>query len=69
MTFQDRVTLITGATGGVGPTVVRAFAATGTRLVLTARRQEALEKLAQEQGLAPEQTLLYAADLAEMERV
>jgi short-subunit dehydrogenase len=40
--------LVTGATGGIGQAVVRAFAARGARLILTGRRAEVLEPLAQE---------------------
>jgi short-subunit dehydrogenase len=42
--------LITGATGGIGRAIARAFAARGARLVLTGRRAEVLESLAVEVG-------------------
>jgi uncharacterized protein len=42
--------LITGATGGIGHAIARAFAARGARLVLTGRRADALGTLAQEVG-------------------
>jgi len=64
MGLQDKVVLITGATGGLGSAVVRAYATTGARLALTARSQDTLEKLAREVELPAERTLLYAADLA-----
>ncbi len=38
----SRVVLITGATGGLGASVVRTFADEGARLVLTARRTQEL---------------------------
>ena len=40
--------LITGATGGIGQAIARAFVARGARLTLTGRRAEVLEPLAQE---------------------
>ena len=40
--------LITGATGGIGIAIARAFAARGAQLVLTGRRAEVLHELAQE---------------------
>jgi short-subunit dehydrogenase len=42
--------LITGATGGIGHAIARAFAARGAQLVLTGRRTEVLEPLAAELG-------------------
>lgn len=42
--------LITGATGGIGHAIARAFAAQGARLVLSGRRAEVLEPLARELG-------------------
>jgi NAD(P)-dependent dehydrogenase (short-subunit alcohol dehydrogenase family) len=52
------VILITGATGGLGEPVV---------LALVSRRQEALEALAAELGLAPDRMLCIAADLTRPE--
>jgi short-subunit dehydrogenase len=42
--------LVTGATGGLGQAIARAFAARGAGLVLTGRRLPVLEPLAQELG-------------------
>jgi short-subunit dehydrogenase len=42
--------LITGATGGIGGAIVRAFHARGAELVLTGRRTDALDDLAAEVG-------------------
>src|SRR5215207_2931294 len=48
MDLRGQRTLLTGATGGLGGTIARALAARGARLVLTGRRLEVLEPLAEE---------------------
>ncbi|MGI8430501.1 MAG: SDR family NAD(P)-dependent oxidoreductase [Solirubrobacteraceae bacterium] len=42
--------LLTGATGGIGHAIARAFAARGASLILSGRRTEMLQALAQEVG-------------------
>jgi short-subunit dehydrogenase len=42
--------LITGATGGIGHAIARAFGARGAKLMLTGRRVDVLEPLAEELG-------------------
>lgn len=58
--LEDRVVLITGATGYLGQALARGFGGAGARLFLTGRNEEALAELARELAA---QTL--AADLTE----
>ncbi len=50
--IEGRRVLLTGASGGLGGAIARALHGRGARLVLTARRADALEALAAELGAA-----------------
>ena len=60
--LNDKVIVVTGASGGIGSAITRQFAAEGARLVLQYRRgRERAEALRRE--LAGAETLLVRADL------
>ncbi|MDL1896160.1 SDR family NAD(P)-dependent oxidoreductase [Anaerolineae bacterium CFX7] len=63
MDLQNRVTVITGATGGLGRVAAQTFAKRGARLALAATNEERLQALARELALPDERLLLYAANL------
>src|SRR5215470_4229803 len=44
--FVDRVALVTGASGGIGAGLAAMLASEGARVVLAARRKDALEQVA-----------------------
>jgi short-subunit dehydrogenase len=50
MSLLSGKVLLTGATGGIGHAIARAFAQEGATLILTGRRSDVLEPLAQEVG-------------------
>ena len=58
---DDRVTLITGATGYLGRALARGFADAGARLFLTGRNEAALTEVARELG----NVSTFAADLTD----
>lgn len=61
--LRQRVILITGASSGIGAAVARACATAGMRVVLTARRLERLEAVAQEITSAGGQALPLVCDV------
>jgi uncharacterized protein len=50
MSLVSKRVLVTGATGGIGQAIARAFAQRGATLILTGRRAEVLEPFAEELG-------------------
>ncbi len=48
VSVQDQIVLITGASSGIGAACARVFAQADAKLILSARRQERLEQLADE---------------------
>src|SRR5690242_7162056 len=67
MDVSGRTVLITGATGGLGQAIARAFAARGASLVLTGRRTDVLEPLAAE--LSARVTAVDLSDSADVDRL
>jgi NAD(P)-dependent dehydrogenase (short-subunit alcohol dehydrogenase family) len=61
----DRVVLITGATGGLGPVVGALFAADGARLGLVGTDRDRLTALATKLGLAEDRWVPAVADLSD----
>jgi short-subunit dehydrogenase len=67
MQIAGSIVLITGATGGIGQAIARALAARGAKLILTGRRIDVLEPLAQQ--LDARTAAVDLAQPAELERL
>ncbi|MBC6988780.1 MULTISPECIES: SDR family oxidoreductase [Hymenobacter] len=65
--LSGKVAIITGASAGIGEACARALAAEGAHLVLTARRQERLEALAEELRGSGSQVELVTGDARDEE--
>ena len=65
MAIQNKVTVISGATGGLGRVVAREFAAQGAKLVLVGTNAERLAQLVAELKLNPESYVTVVADLTQ----
>jgi NAD(P)-dependent dehydrogenase (short-subunit alcohol dehydrogenase family) len=64
MALKDKVVAITGAAGGLGPSVARAFAEAGAKLALAGRDRQKLVRLLDALGLPAGRRLASAVDLA-----
>lgn len=67
--MKDKVTIITGASSGIGWYTAKAFAAKGSRVVLAARREQLLEELAQEIKSEGGEATYIATDVSSSEEV
>lgn len=65
MKIAGRLVLITGASSGIGASAARAMAREGGRILLLARRKEALETVAAEIREAGGQAWVYPVDIAD----
>jgi len=72
MSFADKTVWITGASSGIGKALAKAFAAKGAHIILSGRRTEALEKVADEIAtdslILPFETTDYDALPAKVEK-
>jgi short-subunit dehydrogenase len=61
--IQGKVVVVTGASGGIGAEIARAFARAGARIVLSARNVPVLESLATELRSGGTETLIVPSDV------
>ena len=70
MTLKDQTILITGASSGIGAACAYAFAQAGAKLILTARRHDRLEQLADQlKQQFGAQTHLLSLDVTDRDQV
>lgn len=67
--MKDRVVVITGATGGLGQFVARAFAEQGASLALLSTNQDKLDALARDLNLPSDRFLTHAVNLLDTDAV
>jgi NADP-dependent 3-hydroxy acid dehydrogenase YdfG len=67
--LSDQVTVVTGASAGMGAAIARRFAASGSRVVLAGRRRERLDKLAAEINEAGGSALPVQCDVTDWSQV
>ena len=65
--IQDKVVIITGASSGIGESTARLLASRGARVVLGARREDKIERIAAEIGLAGGEATFQAMDVTSPE--
>jgi dehydrogenase/reductase SDR family protein 7B len=63
--LNGKIVWLTGASSGIGEALVQAFAAQGARLVLSARREDELKRVAATTGLPDSNCLILPLDLAD----
>ena len=65
--LDNKVAVVTGANSGVGAAIAKLFAAEGAKVVMTARREAALEEVSAEIQAAGGETLVVPADISKPE--
>lgn len=65
--LEGKVAIITGGNSGVGAATAKMFAAEGAKVVITARREAALEKVAEEIKAAGGEVYAVATDISKPE--
>jgi NAD(P)-dependent dehydrogenase (short-subunit alcohol dehydrogenase family) len=69
ISLDGKVALVTGASRGIGKAIAAAFAGAGADVMLSSRKQDALEEAAAEIGTAGGQTAVFAANAGEPDQI
>ena len=65
MKLKDKVTIITGASGGIGSELARRLAPLGVRLALCGRSEEKLARLQEETRALGAETMIWVGDITQ----
>lgn len=65
MEFKDKVVLVTGGSKGIGRAIALAFAEQGSKVVITARGKDALDRVAEEIKAAGGEPLVLTCDVTD----
>jgi NAD(P)-dependent dehydrogenase (short-subunit alcohol dehydrogenase family) len=69
ISLEGKVALVTGASRGIGKAIATAFAGAGAEVMLSSRKQDALEQAAAEIGTGGGQTAVFAANAGEPDQI
>jgi NAD(P)-dependent dehydrogenase (short-subunit alcohol dehydrogenase family) len=72
ISLEGKAALVTGASRGIGAAIARAYAAAGAAVLLTSRRQEALDEVAADivaAGADKDRVVAYAAHAGEPDQI
>jgi NAD(P)-dependent dehydrogenase (short-subunit alcohol dehydrogenase family) len=69
ISLEGKVALVTGASRGIGLAIARSFADAGADVMLSSRKQDALEEAADTIGTAGGQTAVFAANAGEPDQI
>jgi short-subunit dehydrogenase len=61
--FENKIVWITGASSGIGESLVKVFAKENAKIILSARKTDQLERVRKENGLTDQNSLLLSFDL------